>query len=68
MFRQSFVKKWAYLVEEGISQDTLTFLRTHRPPYLVKAPDLIGFFGDSCIAMEEVIYVRYQLTNLIPFQ
>ena len=41
---QSYVSKLASLIEEGISQDDFHFLRTHRPPHLAKAHDMISFF------------------------
>ena len=41
---ENYVKQWALLVKEGITQDTLAFNRTVRPASAVKAPSLIGFF------------------------
>ena len=40
---ENYVKQWALLVKEGITQDTLTFNMTVRPASAVKASPLIGF-------------------------
>ena len=53
------IAKWAELVKEGITQDSLTFNRTVRPSTAVKAPSLVGFFDGSSVAMAGAIYIRY---------
>ena len=55
----SHTSKWADLIREGITQDSLTFNRTVRPAAVVKAPSLIGFFDGSASAMAGAIYIRW---------
>ena len=56
---ENYVKQWALLVKEGITQDTLTFNRSVRPASAVKATSLIGFFDGSSVAMAGAIYIRW---------
>ena len=53
---ENYVKPWALLVKEGITQDTLTFNRTVRPASAVKAPSLIGFFYGSYVAIAGAVH------------
>merc|ERR1712177_28830 len=55
----SHSSKWADLVREGITQDSLTFNRTVRPAAVVKAPSLVGFFDGSTSAMAGAVYIRW---------
>ena len=55
----SHTSKWAELVKEGITQDSLIFNRTVRPSSAVKAPSLVGFFDGSAVAMAGVVYIRW---------
>merc|ERR1712177_137085 len=55
----SHTLKWAELIREGITQDSLTFNRTVRPSAAVKAPSLVGFFDGSAVAMAGVVYIRW---------
>ena len=40
---ENYVKQWALLVKEGITQDILAFNRRVRPASAVRAPSLVGF-------------------------
>merc|ERR1712240_32851 len=55
----SQISKWAELVREGITQDSLTFNRIVRPSTAVKAPSLVGFFDGSSVAMAGAVYIRW---------
>ena len=55
----SQILKWAELVREGITQDSLTFNRTVRPSTAVKAPSLVGFFDGSSVAIAGAVYIRW---------
>merc|ERR1711873_265771 len=55
----SHTSKWADLIREGITQDSLTFNRTVRPAAVVKAPTLVGFFDGSASAMAGAVYIRW---------
>merc|ERR1712163_105962 len=55
----SHTSKWAELIREGITQDSLTFNRTVRPSAVVKAPTLVGFFDGSASAMAGAVYIRW---------
>ena len=45
---ENYIKQWASLVKEGITQDILTFDRTVRPASAVKVPSLIGVLWIFC--------------------
>ena len=51
----SHTLKWAALVKEGITQDSLIFNRTVRPSSAVKAPSLVRFFDGSSVAIAGAI-------------
>merc|ERR1712041_4476 len=55
----SHTLKWAELIREGITQDSLSFNRTVRPSAVVKAPTLVGFFDGSASAMAGAVYIRW---------
>ena len=56
---ENYIKQWASLVKEGITQDILTFNRIVRPASAIKAPSLIGFFDWSSVAMAGAVYIRW---------
>merc|ERR1712240_349976 len=53
----SLVKEWASALKEGITQDSLYFLRSMSSRRAVKKPRLVGFWDGSSQAFSAAVYV-----------